>query len=314
MNESRLSAKTLLRIRNRFFGSTGISALHNIKRILTGDFSCNYGLATFFLGSRKTKGSIEGAILSVFNRYKIDLRGTILDFGTYQIPNFLLDCQLKNTFIIESKDLTLPQAFGIMDFCYEGPYEDHQVRLSEGDVVLDCGANLGLFSAYAAGKGCKVYAFEPVPAAMKNLLQTISLYPGAIEGIPWAISHSEGTTLITNMVEGWDICRNSILEQAISSSGETVEVPMTSIDRFVEQRGLERVDFIKADIEGAERWMLEGAKETLKRFAPKLSICAYHLPDDVRVLKELIMRANPAYRIRKRYEKLIAYVPKRGVA
>lgn len=173
MNEMHLRAKTLIRIRQRFFGSIGISALHNIKRILKGDFSCNYGLATFFSGSRKTQFSIEEAILSVFTRHNIDLTRAVLDFGTFQIPNFNLDHQLRNTFIIESKDLTLPQAFRIMDFCYEGPYEDHQVRLTKGDVVLDCGANLGLFSAYAAGKGCKVYAFEPVPEAMKNLAKTI---------------------------------------------------------------------------------------------------------------------------------------------
>ncbi|GHS89510.1 hypothetical protein AGMMS49957_12890 [Synergistales bacterium] len=43
---------------------------------------------------------------------------------------------------------------------------------------------------------------------------------------------------------------------------------------------MERMEFIKTDIEGYERHMLKGAAKTLKRFAPKLALCTYRLPDD----------------------------------
>ena len=71
---------------------------------------------------------------------------------------------------------------------------------------------------------------------------------------------------------------------------------------------LTHVDFIKADIEGYERYMLEGAQETLRRFAPKLALCTYHFPDDPEVLAALITKANPAYRIVQRRAKLYASV------
>jgi hypothetical protein len=74
----------------------------------------------------------------------------------------------------------------------------------------------------------------------------------------------------------------------------------------VSENKLERVDFIKADIEGAERGLLSGAKNVLKEFSPKLSLCTYHLPDDCEVLERLILEANPKYKVRQGPNKLYA--------
>ena len=79
--------------------------------------------------------------------------------------------------------------------------------------------------------------------------------------------------------------------------------------RLVHQNHLPKVDFIKADIEGAERYMLMGAQKVLREFAPKIAICTYHKPDDPRVLRKLIMQANPNYIIEEKWKKMYAYVP-----
>lgn len=58
-------------------------------------------------------------------------------------------------------------------------------------------------------------------------------------------------------------------------------------------------------------YMLMGAKETLKKYASKLSLCTYHLPDDPQVLERLILEANSDYKTEHRWLKLYAYVPER---
>jgi FkbM family methyltransferase len=186
----------------------------------------------------------------------------------------------------------------------EGPGEHGAVQIECDDVVFDCGANIGLFSMLAAAKGAKVYAFEPVPAVVAHLSRAQEIFP-AMEIVDRALSNSSGKVRIS-LSNGANTGNSFVLP-----TGErSIEISTTTIDEFVASRQLERVDFIKADIEGAERLMLAGASDTLNRFGPKLSICTYHLPDDKEVLEEIILQANPRYVIEHKWQKLYAHIPK----
>ena len=99
-------------------------------------------------------------------------------------------------------------------------------------------------------------------------------------------------------------------EKDTEENSRTESVETVTLDSFVRENKLERVDFIKADIEGFERHMLQGAQETLRKFAPKLALCTYHLPDDPQVLENLIKQANPNYNVVQKRKKLYASVPK----
>ena len=84
-------------------------------------------------------------------------------------------------------------------------------------------------------------------------------------------------------------------------------VPTITVDKFVDDNNLKTVDFIKADIEGAERLMLDGARETLREFEPDLSLCYYHFIDDYKILTDLIKEANPNYVITRKWKKIYAH-------
>jgi len=191
----------------------------------------------------------------------------------------------------------------------EGPYEYHDVTIKENDTVLDLGANFGLFSCLAASKHCEVYAFEQTKRIVEQYLNKLHNISSNINVIEKAISNYTGSAMFQNF-ENNSSC-NSLQVNNIKQNANLVKVDTITVDDFVSQHKLNKVDFIKADIEGAERLMLEGAKETLKEFAPKLAICYYHKLDDLKVLRKLILESNPNYKIDVNWKKIYAKVPKK---
>ena len=99
---------------------------------------------------------------------------------------------------------------------------------------------------------------------------------------------------------------NSVVVKHHGDISEIIDI--CTLDSFVVEHNLTRVDFIKADIEGAERDMLRGAAGTLRTFAPKLALCTYHFPDDPQVLESLILEINPRYKVVHLHKKLFAAV------
>lgn len=233
----------------------------------------------------------------------VNLENETIDFGLFKMQN-PLKTKYKNVFLLEAKELILPY-FKDITYISEGTYEFGEVKLKANDVVIDAGANIGMFSAFAAGKGCQVFAFEPVSTTVEVLRETAVIYPENIQLKPYALASKAGDDVI-HLAADSGSC--TMLDNFIEESSQQV-IKTTTIDYFVQEQCLQRVDFIKADIEGAERLMLQGAQETLRRFAPKLAICTYHLPDDKEVLEQLIKQANPDYIVEHKWKKLYAYVP-----
>lgn len=239
-----------------------------------------------------------------------------------EIEGMKLPCLRGNdigNFWVEFPDVLLPYILELRGNKYkfemieplmvEGPYElNEDVSVDKDDVVIDCGANIGLFSAIASDKGARVYSFEPNEDVIETYLYKTKGYRGNINIVPLALSNECGEMYFDKNTTTNSSGTGHLVSDAKESD---VVVKTTTLDKFVENQGLNRVDFIKADIEGAERDMLKGATNVLREFAPKLSICTYHLPDDKEVLEDIVKSANPNYVIEHRYKKMYGYVPKK---
>jgi FkbM family methyltransferase len=138
---------------------------------------------------------------------------------------------------------------------------------SDSPVMLDVGANVGLHSiriAWAKAFVC-VYAFEPVAANYQVMRKNITRnhLESRIEPIRAAVGAEDG---MVNILTGYGT--GNWIDAPYSDKLESVQ--LVSIDSFLRQRGLQRVDLIKADVEGYELHVLRGAHRCLSDLRPKL--------------------------------------------
>jgi len=222
---------------------------------------------------------------------------------------FLFSCFYNDNYDKDFVSFTEKYVMEDIPYCYKD--NNFNVTVEKGDVVIDAGAWIGDFSAYAASKGAMVYSFEPEPKLYELLSKTKKLNPfneeERIFPIKKALGSHESKMNLSIDSLGGGAANSLVIHQGVN---ETVSVDVVSLDTFVDDNKIRKVDFIKADIEGAERDMLKGAIYVLKTFAPKLSICTYHLPDDPTVIEEIILDANPNYKIIHFRKKLFAAVTK----
>jgi FkbM family methyltransferase len=205
--------------------------------------------------------------------------------------------------IVEILDLFMPEGpYGYKDGSFD-------VTVHKGDVVIDAGAWCGDFSAYSASKGAVVYAFEPTSSTFTWLLKTAELNKDCGKIIPIKCGLGEKRENIDLFVGDTPLAgSNTIVPQRSKHLNFIENIEITTLDQFVIENNVEKVNFIKADIEGAERYMLKGAVNVLKEFSPKLAICTYHFPDDPEILEKIILDANPKYKIVHLKKKLFACV------
>jgi FkbM family methyltransferase len=265
-------------------------------------------------GTKEKYIDIKGALLpyTLMGNEKLRYSLCTVFRDTFRMLYFYDDCYDKN--LVEAIEKI--EAVSLSYAGYEGPYGyqdgSFDVRVKKGDIVIDAGAWAGDFSAYAALNGACVYAFEPIGSTYSLLCETATLNKyyggrGVIYPYQSGLSDTEQKIYISSNSEA--LTKNSLSSfQSNGNMDNTESVKLTSIDNFVAENDIARVDFIKADIEGAERDMLKGAKETLKKYAPKLAICTYHLRDDPEFLEKLVVEANPRYKVVHLRKKLFACV------
>lgn len=173
-----------------------------------------------------------------------------------------------------------------------------EALIHPGDVVLDCGAYMGDSAWEAMELGAKlVISIEPSPRNLACLRRNLEkeIAGGRVIVVDKGVWDREDFLVLE---EHEDPTADYIFE-AYNPAGkaEGKKVPLTTIDKLVEELKLERVDYIKMDIEGSEQRAIIGAKNTIAKFKPRLAIAAYHLPNDWEKIPELVRSAWPGYKL-----------------
>lgn len=176
-------------------------------------------------------------------------------------------------------------------FAPEAQYFLEGFAPNAGDIAIDGGAYDCATSIAFAERGAKVFAFEMNAANFQSCQQRLAHY---------------GSSNIT--LENMGLSDRAAEEHYSAfgagshrDSNGALTAKFIDLDRYVAQKNLPRVDYIKLDVEGSELDVLHGAAKTIKRCKPKMAVSAYHQSDDLWVLAPYIKTLRPDYEFEFRH-------------
>lgn len=137
-------------------------------------------------------------------------------------------------------------------------------------IALDVGGNMGIFSLTLAAAGFDlVHTFEPIPTSFDRLSRNLKLnpaYSSRIQPHACGVSNAPGSLDFHIDPTSPGTCKIASATD-IAPDAERINVPVVSLDAFCREQAIDRVDFLKIDVEGFEKFVVEGASEMLGRHA-----------------------------------------------
>jgi FkbM family methyltransferase len=164
-------------------------------------------------------------------------------------------------------------------------------------VVLDIGANIGahtLHLARAVGNAGRVYAFEPTVYAFDKLQRNLALNPDIASRVTVEqimLTDYPDVEIEADVYSSWPLSNDDEVHTRHLGRAESISGSRTErLDDYLKKTGVERVDFIKLDVDGFECHVLGGSLSTLQNFRPVIlmEVAPYVLVERGRSLTELL--------------------------
>lgn len=189
--------------------------------------------------------------------------------------NLLKNTHSKETFVGRTKSIVSGDA-GYLKSSLDSEYYNTYVQPEINDIIMDVGISDYIEPTHnfakTIGKNGKIYAFEPEPLCFQRAQEQFSQLPACqnIELIKLGLWDKKDKLFITE-----NSGSSSVFYQTDDTTTKNI-CELTTLDDFVEENNINKIDFIKMDIEGAEPNALAGSVKTIEKFKPKLAICVYH--------------------------------------
>jgi len=195
-------------------------------------------------------------------RSGIDLKNRKRILGKYEIQTLPGDEGIS----------TELQIYGIHE-----PLTTHLVlnEIKEGMICLDLGSNIGYYAIIESnivGKSGKIFAIEPSPInfqILKTNLENQKMGNYTVNNIAIG-ENDEEMEFIVSKKSNWSKIR--INSEEVNSGDEVIKIPVKTLDSFVKENNIAKIDILRMDVEGYEYNILKGAKSVLEQFKPKLLI------------------------------------------
>ncbi|MDO8513860.1 MAG: FkbM family methyltransferase [bacterium] len=183
-------------------------------------------------------------------------------------------------------------------------------KLKSGDNVVDAGAYIGAFAVYTAkvvGPNGKVIAFKPDPLSYIKLLANIKL--NKLKNIIVIKKGLWDKSTELTFYNGQGAGSSCIYGD---NNTNPIIIKTVKLDEEIKRIGVEKIDFVKMDIEGAEIEVIDSLKNWLDKNAVNFAIASYHMRNNVRTSKRLeVILKECGYRAKTSFpEHLTTYASK----
>ena len=176
----------------------------------------------------------------------------------------------------------------VLKSCETSPKEafENILKPENNEIYLDLGAYTGdtvaEFLEQTNGSYRKIYAIEPNPRNFRKLTENTEALQNIVRVHAFASDYCGKTTVLKG---GGRMIRRAEIG---------VEIDVVTADSVLNG---ERCDYIKYDVEGEELRALEGTKNTITNFKPKLNVALYHRVGDIFELPLKVLEMNPEYKL-----------------
>ncbi|HKR55554.1 MAG TPA: FkbM family methyltransferase, partial [Gemmatimonadales bacterium] len=174
-------------------------------------------------------------------------------------------------------------------------YLRHGITISDGDCIVDAGANIGLFTVFASrlARNLRLFSFEPNPAAFACLQANAEAWGSGVKCLPVGLSREDRTAELTffeglSLLSGFyadpaterEVVKNYVYNQQAEGleagdfaaevgavidnrmRAKTVTAQLRTLSSFIAEQGLDRIDLLKINVEKSELDLLRGLSPT----------------------------------------------------
>lgn len=191
--------------------------------------------------------------------------------GYSSTPQFLLHARNGLHFILQTKTTDIRV---VNEIWHLGVYDKLLNFIQEGSVVIDIGANIGVFSLRAAFKKAKVriFSYEPFPKNFEILKANIAAnhLEGVISAFNLAISHEKGEKDF--FFHAQDSGGGSLYSHGDKQQLQSIKVPAITLSEVFEVNKINQCDFLKIDCEGSEEDIILNCPDDLLKKIKAITI------------------------------------------
>ncbi len=184
-------------------------------------------------------------------------------------PLLRLEFRNGTTFTGNTKSLLLTVAEEIY---HNHVYDQPPVSVQPGDIVLDIGANVGIFSVYAAQRGAaQIFAYEPLPdnaVLIKNNLALNAISQAKV--VQAAVSDKIGTAKL--YLGHLDVGNLLFDHNSVGKLETSIKVETVTLEHILKLHKLTHVDFLKLDCEGSEGAILLNTPKAVWKKIDKIAL------------------------------------------